>query len=349
MRTIFFVVPFILWGLASGPAGADSAQTVRWDSPRPVDPNTTLLSELERPSKTLPNQPKPSDKNYAWHNLEKGNSYLLAGDKEKAASFFREAYRTPSSARVISGFKLIDTLEEMGFIDESIRILDEMNEKYLVSTREYGEAKRVRMRLEDKKRQMSAASTPKSKMLGKDWLYQVSTWRSLYVLEAMEVLRRYEIPLEYPVYHYVFLMDEYFLKHPDASADDGPEILAKLVYQEDVKARGAIDRWRLNPTAPPSPHVEARLADHKGKIMGTDWVTMVHENKMKYTREAMAVLEKQGVPMQKTAIAYNYAIDELFTSKPEYPAYDSVTTLATILYETEPEARRILEALRLES
>ncbi len=349
MRKRFFVAPIILWTLFSIPVWAETTQTIRWDAPKPVDPNTTLLTELERPSKELPGQPKPSDKNYAWYNLEKGNSYLLAGDKEKAASFFREAYQTPSSARVVSGFKLIDTLEEMGFVDEAIRILDEMNEKFLVSTREYGEAKRVRMRLEDKKRQMGAVGAPRSKMLGKDWLYQVSTWRSQYALDAMEVLRRYEIPLEYPVYHYAFLMDEYFLKHPDVSADDGPEILAKLVYQEDPEARGAIDRWRQDPTAPPAPHVEARLADHKGRITGADWVTMVHDRKMKYTLEAMAVLEKQRVPMQKSAIAYNYAIDEFFTSKPELPAHDSVATLATILYNTEPEARRILEALRLES
>ncbi len=342
--SLFLFISFI------GSSWAESGgHTLRWDSPKPIDPNTTLLTELERPPKKLPDEPKPTDKSYAWYYLEKGNSYLLEGDKIKAASFFREAYRTPSPARVISGFKLVDTLEELGYVDEAIRIIDEMYDKFLVSTREFGEAKRVRMRLEDKKRQLSSGNPSAGKMMGKDWLYQVSTWRNEYTLKAMDVLRKYEIPLLHPAYHYAFLMDEYFLMHPDVSADDGAEILATIVYQEDVKAREAIDRWRQNPSAAVVPHIAAQRKEHQGKILGADWVRMIHDDKMKYVAEAMEALKKQGVPMKKTNYAYVYAVDELFTDKPELPAYDSVVALATILYETEPEARRILEALRLEA
>lgn len=320
-----------------------------WDSPKPIDPNTTLLTEIERTPKEIPGQPKSTDKSYAWYCLEKGNRFLADGDKAKAAAFFREAYQTPSPARVISGFKLVDTLDEMGLLEEAIRVLEEMNDKFLVSTREYGEAKKVRMRLEDKKRLLTSKVSTPIKMSGKDWLYQVSTWRNEYTLQAMDVLRKYEIPMMYPAYHYTFLMDEYFLKNPDASADNGAEVLAGLIYQENMAAREAIDRWRQNPSAPPSPIVAAKLVELEGKMRGSDWVRMVHHDKMKYVSEAMEVLKKQGVPMQKSNYAYVYAVDDLFTDKPELPANDSVVALATILYETEPEARRILEALRLES
>ncbi len=62
----------------------------------------------------------------------------------------------------------------------------------------------------------------------------------------------------------------------------------------------------------------------------------------------MRVLEGQRVPMEKGIYAYTDALDKLFTEKPEWPAADGVVALASYLYNTEPRAKEVLEALRLE-
>jgi hypothetical protein len=162
----------------------------------------------------------------------------------------------------------------------------------------------------------------------------------------METLRKSGVPLAESAQRYVFLLDEYFVAHPEADASDPAESLARMLYEYDPSTRIAIDRWHgktEEPVAAPSTGPRPRQ-----KITGAEWITMVHEDKMDYVSEAMQVLEKQRVPMEKTLYGYTDALDKLFTEKPELPASDSVVALASYLYDSEPKAREVLEALRLQ-
>ena len=82
-------------------------------------------------------------------------------------------------------------------------------------------------------------------------------------------------------------------------------------------------------------------------MTGAEWVTLVQDDKLTYVAGAMNTLRSQRVPMKRSLHAYTGELDRMFTRKPELPAWDSVVALASFLYKTEPEARQVLEALRL--
>ena len=74
---------------------------------------------------------------------------------------------------------------------------------------------------------------------------------------------------------------------------------------------------------------------------------MVHHDKLEYVAGAMTGLQNQHVPMKRSLYAYVDALDKLFTEAPELPASDSVAALASLLYRSEPQAKEVLDALRL--
>jgi hypothetical protein len=214
-----------------------------------------------------------------------------------------------------------------------------MQKKYLASNQEFEQARGIEMRLRDQKR-MKAAEPPPPALTGRTWLPQLSAERMKYVLDAMQTLRNHDIPLKDSAQQYVFRLDEYFIAHPDQPASDGAGILAQIIYENDPSARLSIDRWRYAKDQPPRVRIPAPFS-------GAVWLTLIHDRKMTYVAEAMNILKEQQVPMGRSAYAYEYALDELFTKEPELDASDSVVALASVLNDTEPEARNVLEALRL--
>ncbi len=337
---------FLALLLFSGAVSAANRSSYSWDPAKPVDTDTLLFGETPREKKALSGAPDPSDKSYPWYCLEKGNGHFLNREYDRASIYFKAAYDVPGPTRVISGFRLIEAYQKLDQTDLALETLAEMEKKYLVSSGEFREATRLRLALMDRKRKDDAPKGP-APFTGKDWLAKLQDWRIRYVLDAMDELRRHGIPLKEEAQHYVFLLDEYFTVDPAAPAGDAVRTLADLVYERDPDARLSIDRWRMNPESTLTE--EARIQDAQPrKLTGAEWVTMVHEDKMEYVSEAMKVLKGQRVPMENGAYAYTEQLDRLFTEKPELPAFDSVQAMASLLYDTEPEARKVLEALRLE-
>lgn len=346
VKPVHFLSAFSLFFILAGPSLAETHSRLLWDFPKKVDENTVFLGEKEREAQGENLQPQPGDKNYAWYVLEKGNNFLLAGHFEKAAAFFAKGYEVSGPTRVLSGFKLIEANEKLGRFDEAVVILEDMKQKYLVSVHEFGEATRLRAQLEDEKRK--STPTPKlAKVTGGEWLLELQPKRMKYVLEAMEVLRAHGVPLKGSAQKYTFRLDEYFIANPDEPADNPAEVLAAVIYEVDSEARVFIDRWRLDPQGFLTPD-ERVPKEKKTKLIGDEWIRLTHKNKVSYVLDAMEVLKNQNVPMVKSPDTYAYEVDELFTEKPELSAADSVVTLASILYDTEPEAREVLEAIRFQ-
>ncbi len=348
----FFTLFFLFFVLICPSLFAESRL---WDPPKKVDEHTIFFGENQRPTLSSASsnerpEPSPGDKSYPWVLLEKGNNFLLAGHFEKAAAAFAKSYEISGPTRVLSGFKLIEADEKLGRWDEAIAVLEEMKNKYLASTKEFGEATRLRSELEDNKRKNKPESKP-AKRVGREWLFKLSPERMKYVLQGMEVLRAHGVPLKEPAQKYAFRLDEYFIAHPEASADDPAKALATVIYEKDMESRIPIDRWRLSigsvlPTTPESQLPTSNL-QLRNPFTGAEWIRLTQNEKMDYVLNAMAVLKNQNVPMKKSAYAYVFSVDRFFTDKPELPASDSVLTLASILYNTEPEAHEVLEAIRL--
>ncbi len=317
-----------------------------WDEPAPVDPNTVFFGEVPDPEKTLPGRPDPEDKSYPWYFLEKGNKHFLAGELEKAEASYREAYSVPGSTRVLSGFKLVETLQKMGRVDSALETLDQLTKNYLVSTRESEEARHLRTALLDEKRK-GAVETKTPPLTGRQWSLQISEWRVKFVLKGMDNLRLHGVPLKESYQKYVFLLDEYFLAHPDADASDPSTVLAGIVYERDASARIPIDSWRADPDSVPPPEIVQADGPPK-KIIGGEWITMTFNEKRDYVEGAMTALQNQRVPMKKSLYGYVDALDKFFTQNPDLPASNSVVALASFLYRSESDARQVLEALRLQ-
>jgi hypothetical protein len=332
-------------------AQAANRSTLEWEKPSPVDTRTVFFGEPAVDKKEDPAAPRPGDKSYPWYCVDKGNEHFLNGEYEKAVHFFKAAYAVPGPTRVLSGFRLIDAYDRLNWADSALDVLDEMERKYLVSTREFREAKSLRQGLEDKRRR-NLVHKKIEPFTGREWVKQVSEWRLRWVLGAMDELRRHGVPLKEQAHGYTFLLEEYFLANPSAPAQDAVTAFAEFLYGRDPDTRLPIDRWRHLKSS----EVGARSSENvlrpptselRAKLTGAQWITMTHEDKMEYVQGALAVLKDQRVPMQKDVFAYTDALDILFTSKPELPAADSVVALASLLYETEPQAREILEAIRL--
>ncbi len=341
----FFSV-FFLFVILIRPLFAETRSSIPWDSPKKVGETTVFFGENESAAHPELVEPQPGDKSYPWYLLEMGNNFLLAGHLEKAAAAFSKCYEVGGPTRVLSGFKLIEADEKLGRLDEALLALEDMKQKYLASAKEFGEANRIRAELEDKKRRAVPALKP-SKLIGRLWLLQLSPQRMKYVLEAMEVLRTHGVPLKELAQKYAFRLDEYFIARPEQPADNPAEALAAVIYEADPEARVPIDRWRLNPDLLPNVQ-EIAPERNKKKFTGAEWTFLTHREKKNYVLGAMEVLKNQNVPMSKSAYAYEYVVDQLFTDKPELSAADSVVTLASILYKTEPEAREVLEAIRFD-
>ncbi len=329
--------------IPSATLGARSSYT--WDPAAPVDTNTLLFGESPRVKKELSDVPDPSEKSYPWYCLEKGNDHFLNREYEKASIYFKAAYAVPGPTRVMSGFRLIDAYQKLDWVDLALDVLDGMEKKYLVSSREFREATRLRMELVDRKRR-GIRPRKLAPLTGREWVLKLQEWRLRYVLGAMDKLRRHGVPLKEEAQGYGFLLDEYFIAHPETAADDAVKVLTDLVYERDIDARIPIDRWHGDPEGTVTE--EAKVQEDRPKFTGAEWVTLIHEDKMDYVSGALKVLINQRVPMEKNLYAYVDAMDMFFTEKPEFPAYDSVKALATILYETEPEARKMIDVLRLE-
>ena len=342
-----FAVFFFLASIFSGISSAQEPLSFSWDVPKKVDEKTVFFGErtrLEGPGDLEPRS-FPDEKSYAWRLMEQGNNFLVAGRFEEAVVAFAKCYEVPGPTRVLSGFKLVEAEEKLGRWDEAIAVLEDMKQRYLVSTKEFGEAARIRAELEDGKRKSLPVEKP-GKVTGREWLMELQTQRMKFVLQGMEVLRMHGVPLKEPAQSYVFRLDEYFIAHPEAPAEDPAAALAVVVYEADEDSRLPIDRWKLHPDYLPEEE-QNKLVDTKDKLNGAQWIRMTHNQKMDYVLGAMEVLKGQNVPMQKSVYAYVYAADQLFTDKPELLASDSVVTLASILYEAEPDARDVLEAIRL--
>jgi hypothetical protein len=328
------------------PQACLAGRSYTWDTPKPVDPNTGFFGETQEPEKALSEKPEPGDKSYPWYYLDKGNKHTLANELEKAEASYREAFSVSGPTRVLSGFKLVETLQRMGRVDTALETLDMMEQKYLVSTREFGEAKRLRTAILDEKRK-GGVEKKAGPFTGREWVKQISAWRVKFALEGMDTLRAHGIPLKESYQGYVFLLEEHFLAHPDEDASKPAEVLAALVYERDGSSRIPIDQWRADPDKLPIPE-PAGAGERPPKITGAEWITLVHNEKMEYVAGAMEILRNQHVPMKRSLYGYVDALDKLFTEKPELSASDSVVALASFLYGTEPEARQVLEALRLE-
>ena len=341
-RAAFFLTALLLSNAAYGA----NRSSVVWEEPKPIDPNTVFFGEKPREKTVLSEAPSPADKSYPWYCLEKGNNHYLNREYDKASIYFKAAFAVPGSTRVLSGFRLIDAYQKLGWTDLALETLDSLEKHYLASTREFQEAHRIRMDLEDRKRR-GPQPRVMPPMTGREWVLELQDWRLKYVLGAMNELHRHGIPLKEEAQGYVFLLDEYFLANPSLQADDAVKILADFIYDRDPEARLPIDRWRMNPEGTLTE--EAKADEEKpGRLMGAQWVTMTQDDKLDYVAQAMKVLENQRVPMEKTQYAYVDALDLLFTDKPDLPAWDGATALASYLYENEPKARAVLEALRLE-
>lgn len=339
-RVLFSVLALLIF-----PLTCFAGRKYEWDVPVPVKPDTVFFGEEEASQEPAQEPPNPDDKSYPWFYLDKGNDHVLAGEQDRAVVAYQKAYSVPGPTRVLSGFKLVETLQKMKQFDAALEVLDEMEKKYLVSAREAGEAKRVKMEILDAKRSGSV-EIKAPKFIGRDWLRQLSVPRVKYVLQGMDVLHARGVPLKESYQGYVFLLDEYFSVHPEADASDPAETLAALVYERDKSSRLPIDRWRADPNKPPVPDLDA-MDGKPQKITGAEWITLVQHDKLAYVAQAMNMLRDQRVPMKRSLHAYTSELDMMFTRKPELPAWDSVVALASYLYRTEPEARQVLEALRL--
>ena len=174
-----------------------------WSSPKPVDENTVFFGEEERTRLVDTSQPVPGDKSYPWYWLQKGNNFLLAQQQDKAAAAFAKSYAVGGPTRVLSGFKLVETDEMLGRLEEAIAVLEEMKKKYLVSNQELGQARLVLTRLLDQKRKMAEAP-PTPAFTGRAWLLQLTDRRMKYTLDAMETLRSHGIPLKESAQKYIF-------------------------------------------------------------------------------------------------------------------------------------------------
>ena len=329
-----------------------------WDSSHSVGPDMVFFGEAPDPDRSAPEKPEPSDKSYPWYFLDKGNKHVLAGEWEKAAIAYREAYSVSGPTRVLCGFKLVETLQKMGRVEAALEMLDDLEKKYLVGPREFAEARRLRTALLDEKR-----NRPEKKMppfTGREWVLQVSAWRVKFVLEGMDRLRAAGVPLKESYQEYVFFLDERFLAHPELPASDPAEALAAFIYERDIDARIPIDRWKASSELgvrssekvagqpqTSNPLLRTPNAQLRTKFTGAEWITMVHNEKMEYVGEAMAILQNQHVPMKRSHYGYVDALDVFFTEHPELPASDSVAALASLLYGSEPQAREVLDALRL--
>jgi len=340
VRVLFPVLALLIF-----PLTCFAGRKYEWDSPAPVKPDTVLFGEEAVPEEPAPELPKPGDKSYPWYYLDKGNDHVLAGEYDRAVVSYQKVYSVPGPTRVLSGFKLVETLQTMKHFDAALKVLDEMEKKYLVSAREAGEAKRVRMDVLDARRS-GAVEIKAPRSTGRDWLRQLSVPRVKYVLQGMDILHARGVPLKESYQGYVFLLDEYFSVHPEADASDPAETLAVLVYERDKSSRLPIDRWRADPNKAPVPKPDA-MEGRLQKITGAEWITLVQDDKLAYVAGAMNTLRNQRVPMKRSLHAYTSELDRMFTRKPELPACDSVVALASFLYKTEPEARQVLEALRL--
>lgn len=344
-RVAWLALMFILRG-PSVWAAEDHYSVRKWDSPAPITPRTSFYGEKPREDQDAIGRPPRTDKSYPWFYLQKGAQHVLEGDHEAAAACFREAYQVGGPTRVTSGFRLLEELKELGRADEALDLLDEMENRYLTSTREIAEGhKWKQVFLDMKRRTKEVPEIPP--MTGKEWLLQLQPWRLQFVLEGMEELRRHGVPLKETAYRYVFLLDEFYMAHPDQPAVDAPSCLAELIYRRDEEARLPINRWRINPEYTLTE--EASSFDRRAnKMTGADWVVLIHTDKMAYTREAMEVLARQQVPMEKSLYGYVDALDKFFTDHPESPAADGAVALGSYLYQHEPDARKVLDALRLE-
>jgi tetratricopeptide (TPR) repeat protein len=329
--------------LCAIPAHSDIVErTPEWDRPGRVTEKTVFFGEGERDTAEERGEPSPRDKSYAWFWLEKGNNYLLAGLREKAAAAFAKAYAAGGTARIPAGFKRVEILESLGRIEEAIELLERMRQEDLVSNNDHAQAQVLRARLEDQRRKM--AVKPAVPYDGRAWVLQTQVERLRYVMDAMQELRAHGVPLAMSMHQYAFHLDEYFLAHPAEPAADGADVLSRIVYENDPAARIPIDRWRIDPA---STLVEETVKTDHPQFTGAQWMTLTQEQKIRYVQEAMEVLRQQNVPMARTPTAYVFAVDEMFTEDPELPAGDSVVTMASLLVRTEPEAREVLEALRL--
>ncbi len=346
MRSRVFALFFILFLPAPFLAQAANRSSYSWDTIKAVDADTVFFGEpAAEKMEASDDAPLPSEKRYPWYCLERGNDHFLNREYEQAVIYFKAAYAVPGPTRVLSGFHLIDAYNKLDWADSALEVLDEMEKKFLVSTREFREARHLRQALEDKRRKglVHRALEP---FTGRVWLKQLSQWRLHWVLGAMDEMRRHGVPLKEEAQGYVFLLEEYFIAHPQEPAQDAVAAFSGFLYERDPDARLAIDRWRMNPEGTVTE--EAKVMDKKeNKLTGAEWITMVHEDKLEYVAGAMAALKDQRVPMEKDTYAYADALDGLFTEKPELPASDSVAALASLLHETEPKAREILDALRL--
>ena len=326
---------------------AEEHYSVRnWDKPSLITPRTAFFGEKPREDKDAIGRPSREDKSYPWFYLQKGSEHVLEGDHEAAAACFREAYSVGGPTRVTSGFHLAQALKELERADEALDLLDEMENRYLVSPREIAEAAKWKQIFLDMKRK-SKEPVRRPPMSGKEWLLNLQPWRLQFVLGAMDELRRHGVPLKESAQKYVFLLDEYFMAHPEAPAHDANAVLAALVYRRDPGARLAINRWQIHPEGTLTE--EAASFDRKtNKMTGADWITLTHRDKMAYVEEAMQLLKGQQVPMDKTLYGYVDALDKWFTRQPELPSADPSVALASYLYRHEPNARKVLDALRLE-
>jgi hypothetical protein len=331
---------------AAASASAETRSAHPWDDPRPITAATLFFGEIPSDEqKKDPEAPRADSKSYPWWCIDKGNAFFVDKDFEKAAVYFKAAYEAAGPTRVLAGFKLVEAYQEIGWMDSALDILTQLENRHLVAPREFQEAKRWRISLEDMKRKRTPQKQIE-KFTGREWLKQISEWRRHYVKGAMDELRRHAIPLKESEQKYVFLFEERFLKYPKLPAHDAVTALAELVYERDQEARLPIDRWRISPDLTVTE--EAKAADaHPNKLTGTEWITLVHEDKLDYTAQAMEVLKEQRVPMEKGLYAYTEALDERFTEDPELPAWDGAAALASVLYETEPKAKAQLDALRL--
>jgi hypothetical protein len=328
----------------SGPSVPASQKTYTWDPPVPVTAESVFFGEAPR-EKMPSDVPAPGDKRYPWYCLEKGSEHFLKREYDKAVVFFRAAYRVPGPSRTASGFRLAEAYQALDQNEDALDVVNEMERHDLVGPSERAQAQRLKMALLDRLRR-APAKKEEPAFTGKEWLLQLSDWRMRYVLDGMNALRRHGIPLKEPAQRYVFLLDDHFLKDPTRPASDPVRTMAAFLYDYDPDTRLPIDRWRMNPEGTVTDEAKAfDLAPNK--LTGAEWITMTHEDKLEYVEQAMRVLQDQQVPMKKGVYAYVEAVDELFTAKPELPAYDPVVALASYLHEAETPAREVLEALRL--
>lgn len=339
----------LCWAGFTQDAKATSSEHPKpWNEPARISPETTFFGEkIREKRKDKIGSPARSDKAYPWFYLEKGQRYSTEKRFEQAVASFREAFTVPGPTRVLAGFHLIEALRAAGRPNEALDVLEEMERHYLVSSSDRSKAVKIRMDLSDDARKLAVQEKAPTLFTGREWLGKLQQWRMQFVLDGMQELRRHGIPLKEPAHKYVFLLDEHFLKNPTLPADDPAETLASLIDQYDEDARLPIHRWRMSPENTLTDEAKA-WDEEPNQLTGAQWLTLVHNDKMAYIEQAMQVLESQHVPMEKTIYGYVDALDKLFTSHPELPAQDGAVALGSYLYQSEPRAKAVLEALRLE-